>query len=99
MGRTSSVVVSVSANRKSLQVKRNVNSPAVITALRLTGRTIERKARKFPAPSTFAASMIDGGMPAMNARMMRIANGMPAVESARIRPGMELSSPTSLYAA
>jgi hypothetical protein len=36
---------------------------------------------------------------AMNARMMRIANGMPAVESARIRPGIELSSPTSLYAA
>ena len=86
-GRTFSVVVRVSAKRKSLQVNRNVNSPAVISALRLIGITMEKNARMCPAPSTLAASMIGFGMVVMNARMIRIANGMPWAESARIRPG------------
>ena len=94
-GRTSSVVVRVRANRKSPQVNRNVNSAAVISALRLIGSTTETNARTGPAPSTRAASTSAGGRPCIRARQMRIANGMPAVESARIRPGIELSRPRS----
>src|SRR3712207_3329751 len=98
-GRTPSVVVRVSANRKSLQEKRNENSPAVMMAFLLTGTTIDTNARTRPAPSTRAASTIEGGIPIMDARRMRIANGMQCVESARISPGIELSRPRSLYAA
>jgi len=95
-GRTSSVVVRVRAKRKSLQANRNVNSAAVISALRAIGRTTDTNVRSWPAPSTQAASTTSFGMLPKNARMMRIPNGIPAVESARISPGMELSSPRSL---
>src|SRR5882757_1177703 len=95
-GRTSSVVVSVSANRKSLQVNRNVNRAAVMSALRLIGNTMDTKALIWPAPSTLAASTTSVGMAPRNARRMRIANGIPAVESARIRPGIEFSRPRLL---
>ena len=55
------MVVRVSANRKSLQANRKVNSPAVISELRLIGSTIETNVRRWPAPSTRAASTIAGG--------------------------------------
>ena len=58
----------------------------MIIAFRLIGSTMERNARKSPAPSTLAASMTARRDARMNARMIRIANGTPAVESARIRP-------------
>ena len=85
-GRTVSVVVSVRAKRKSLQVKRNVKSAAVIKAFVLTGSTTERKVRSLPAPSARAASMISLGMFCMNERRTMMAKGTPAVESARISP-------------
>jgi hypothetical protein len=67
-----------------------------MSTLRLTGRTIETNARTSPAPSTRAASTIEGGMVCIDARRMRIANGMAWDASARINPGIELSRPRSL---
>ena len=55
-------VVSVSAKMKSLHAKRNANSPTVISEFRLIGTTMDRNARTRPAPSTRAASTIEGGM-------------------------------------
>ena len=78
---------------KSDQAHRKVNSDTVTTALRLTGRTIDRKVRHGPAPSIFAADISSSGMPAMNAVKMSTPNGTAIVESARIRPGTVLSMP------
>src|SRR3954465_8446673 len=76
-GRTSSVVVRVSAKRKSPQVNRNVNRPAVTRAFLDMGSTTETSVRRGPAPSTQAASTTCAGIADMNARRMRIANGRP----------------------
>ena len=91
-------VVSVSANRKSLQLNRKANRPAVMTALRLTGSTIDTKVRTKPAPSTRAASTISPGSDTMNARMIRIAKGSAVDVSASTRPRRLLRRPMSLKA-
>ena len=62
-------------------------------ALRLTGRTIDQKVRSGPAPSIRAACISSSGMPDMNAVKISTPNGTAMVESARIRPGSELSTP------
>ena len=79
-------VVSVIAKRKSAQANRNENSPAVTIALRLSGTMIEMNVRQYPAPSILAASESSRGIEIMNARNSKIANGIVAVESARISP-------------
>ena len=86
----------VSANRKSLQANRKLKSAAVTSAFRLSGRTMERKTRRRPAPSTLAASRMETGMADMNARIMRIEKGIPRAESARISPGTVLRIPRVL---
>ena len=86
----------MSANRKSLQANRKLKSAAVTIALRLNGRTMEKKVRRRPAPSTLAASRMETGMADMKARMMRIEKGIPRAESARIRPGTVLRMPRVL---
>ena len=52
--------------------------------------------RQFEAPSIFAASISDTGMPDMNEVSNITANGTATVESARIRPGIVSNSPISL---
>ena len=52
---------------KSLHANRKANSPTVISEFRLIGTTMDKNARTRPAPSTRAASTIEGGTPSMNA--------------------------------
>src|ERR1700722_6405502 len=93
-GRNVFEVVIVRANTKSLHANRKENSAAVMIEFLLTGTTIDQNARQWPAPSTLAASTSGGGIDYMNARRMRIANGIAELESARTRPGMLLSKPS-----
>ena len=93
-GTTWPLVVRVSAKMKSLHANRNANSPTVIMEFRLIGTTMDRNARTSPAPSTRAASTIEGGTPSMNERMIKIPNGMAFAEFAMISPGIESSSPS-----
>lgn len=62
--------------------------------LRLTGTTTDQKVRSAPAPSTRAACSNSSGMPDMNVVKISTANGTASVESATIRPGIVLSTPT-----
>ena len=82
---------------KSLHANRKANSPTVINEFRLIGTTMDKNARTRPAPSTRAASTIEGGTPSMNARMIKIPNGTACAALAMISPGMELSRPMFSY--
>ena len=97
-GTTVPCVVRVSAKMKSLQANRKANSPTVISEFRLIGTTTDRTiARSRPAPSTRAASTIEGGTPSMNERRIRMPNGIALAALATIRPGTELSRPSRSY--
>src|SRR5258708_18070590 len=90
MGVKWGLLVSVSAKRKSPQPGRNENNAAVMIAVRLIGATIDQKIVQCPAPSTRAASGSSRGMFNINARMIMMANGTAAVESARMTAAYEL---------
>ena len=96
-GTTVPCVVSVSAKMKSLQANRNANSPTVINEFRLIGTTTDTSDRTRPAPSTRAASTIEGGTPSMNERRIRMPNGIALAALATMRPGTELSRPSRSY--
>ena len=69
-GRTLRRVVSVIASRNSFQTKMNASSPAVTSPGAASGSTILRKAWKWVAPSTSAASSSSCGISRKNEMRM-----------------------------
>src|SRR5699024_6664981 len=96
IGMKSPLRFSVEAKTKSDQAHRKANEETVRAELRLTGRTIERKVRHAPAPSTRAACNSSRGIPDMKAVNSSTANGTAMVESATINPQTLLSRPRLL---
>src|SRR3569833_4792315 len=93
MGRRLPPPTRVLAKTKSDHAQRKEKSDTVTIALRLTGRTIDQKTRKLPAPSILAAWKSSSGMPDMNAVKISTPNGTAKVESAMTRPTGEMRTP------
>src|SRR4051812_39167249 len=78
MGGREPPVSRVVAKTKSDQAQRNANRLTVTIALRLTGRTTDRKVRNRPAPSIAAAFISSSGMPDIFKRRVMIAAAGPS---------------------
>ena len=72
------LVVAADQQRPEVLVPRlmYVRMNSVMIGAELIGRTIRKKIRKWPAPSSLAASSISRLMPRKNCRRKKIANGV-----------------------